>query len=253
MIVLDGVTLRAEMIAAIRAGGHDACLATVVVGDNPRCHAFARDKRSAAAEAGLTTTQVDLTGSASQHDVEDALGRLAADPAVNGVFLQLPIPGHLDLDPLVELLPPGKDVDGMSPVALHPPTTAHAVIRLLDRYDIPVEGRRIVVVGGSPRVARAVAMLLTIRGADVTSLDDPVPDVCRRADILVTATGRPRTITADHLRPGAAVVDVTGDVDIASVSAVARAVAPYPTGVGPVAVACLLRNTVDAASAKLGP
>ncbi len=247
MIVLDGVTLRAEMIAAIRAEAHAACLATVVVGDNPRCHAFARDKRSAAIEAGLATAQVDLTGTASRHEVQAAVGQLATNPAINGIFVQLPLPEHIDLDPIVELLPPAKDVDGMRPGALYAPTTAQAVVRLLDRYGIAIASRKVVVVGNSPRVAHAIALLLTLRGAEVTTLDDPLPDVCRQADILVAATGHPRTITADHLRPGAAVVDVTGDVDLASASRVAGALAPYPTAVGPVAVACLLRNTADAA------
>ncbi len=251
---MDGVGLRAEMIAALRdeaaARAHHACLATVVVGDNPRCHAFARDKRGAAAEAGITTVAVDLAASTSQSDLDRAIATLAADDGVHGVFVQLPLPDHLHLGPI----PPAKDVDGVGPGSPHAPTTAAAVLRLLDRYAIDLEGRRAVVLGTDRHPA--IARLLTARGADVTVLDDAqsAAQTCRQADILVAAAGRPRTVTADHVRPGATVIDVTGDVDLPSVATVAGAVAPYPLGVGPVAVACLLRHTVDAArrpSAKL--
>jgi methylenetetrahydrofolate dehydrogenase (NADP+)/methenyltetrahydrofolate cyclohydrolase len=252
VIEMDGVVLRAEMIAAIRAevdaaaGRRAPCLATIVVGDNPRCHAFARDKRSAAAEAGITTVAVDLDASATQHEVEAALGRLAADPKVDGIFLQLPLPDHLHPVPI----PPTKDVDGADAGSHHAPSTAAAVVRLLDRYDIATAGRRVVIVG---RRHPAIAHLLAARDADVTVLagddDDgpPSPDDCRLADVLIVVAGRPRSITADHVQPGAAVVDVVGAVDLPSVIAVAGAVAPYPTAVGPVAVACLLRHTLDAA------
>ena len=253
---MDGVTLRAEMIATMRdeaaagQGARAACLATVVVGDNPRCHAFARDKRSAAAQAGITTVAVDLATATTQDELDRAIATLAADDAVDGIFVQLPLPDHLHLGPI----PPAKDVDGAHPGSLHAPTTAAAVIRLLDRYAIDLDGRRAVVVGAHRHPA--IARLLTARGVDVTVLDDAqsAAQTCRRAHILVTAAGRPRTVTADHLRPGATVIDVTGDLDLPSVATVAGAIAPYPLAVGPVAVACLLRHTLDAArrlSAKL--
>ncbi len=233
---MDGVAVRAEMIAAMRArsdtAARPACLATVVVGDNPRCHAFARDKRAAAAAAGIATVAVDLPAAATQAEVDAAVAALAAD----GIFVQLPLPSHLR----PPAIPPAKDVD-----ADHQ-TTSLAVVHLLDHYDIPIDRRRAVVVGVHPDMARRLAD----RGAEVTTVDHPAPDFCRAADILVVATGRPRTVTADHVRPGATVVDLTGAVDNDAVAATAGALAPYPTGVGPVAVACLLRNTLDA-SAKL--
>jgi len=253
-LVMDGIVLRREILAGIRdeitqaaaAGSPPPCLATVVVGDNPRCHILARGTRSAAAEVGMRTATVDLPGTATQDEVEKAVGGLGDDPGVHGIFVQLPLPGHLDLDALLALVPPVKDVDGMLPHRGHAPTSPLAVVRLLDRYDVAISGRRVVVVGDP----RGMALLLGDKGGDVTQVDRASPEVCREADILVAAAGRPHTVGADHVRPGAAVVDVTGDVDLAAVEAVAGAVAPYPTAVGPVALACLLRNTLDAA--KLG-
>ncbi|MEA2828012.1 MAG: methylenetetrahydrofolate dehydrogenase / methenyltetrahydrofolate cyclohydrolase [Actinomycetota bacterium] len=241
---MDGVTLRAEMIAAMRdeaPAAPAACLATVVVGDNPRCHAFARDKRSAATEAGIATVAVDLAAATTQDELDRAIAALAADDAgVHGIFVQLPLPDHLHLSPI----PPAQDVDGAHPGSLHAPTTPAAVLRLLDRYGIALDGRLVVVVGGRhPRLAD----LLAARGADVTVLAEPAPGTCRPADILVAAAGRPHTITADHVGRGATVIDITGDLDLPAVATVAGAVAPYPLGVGPVAVACLLRHTLDAA------
>ncbi|HVF14106.1 MAG TPA: bifunctional 5,10-methylenetetrahydrofolate dehydrogenase/5,10-methenyltetrahydrofolate cyclohydrolase [Acidimicrobiales bacterium] len=259
-LAMDGVVLQAEMVAAVRAeieashpsvgdgdGSPSTCLATVVVGDNPRCHIFARDKRAAAAEAGMRTVTVDLTGAATQEEVEDAISRLADDPTVHGIFVQLPVSGHVDLDRIIELVPPAKDVDarrGDSPLA---PTGAMAVVALLDRYEIRLAGQRVVVVG---RV-RGFEELLAGRGAQVILTGEAVPDVCRGADILVAAAGRPRTIGPDHVRRGAAVVDVTGDIDRGPVEDVAGAIAPYPAAVGPVAVACLLRNTLTAHRARV--
>lgn len=248
-LVMDGLLLRTEITAAIRAaidGGRTApCLATVVVGDNPRCHVFARDKRSAAAEAGLRTVAVDLTGAATQDQVDDAIARLADDPGVHGIFVQLPVPGHIQIR---DLVPPAKDVDGARPDSLHAPTTPLAVALLLERFGIPIDGRRVVVVGTCG--SRGMEAVLAGRGADVTVIDEASPDACREAEVLVATAGRPCSIGADHVRPGAAVVDVAGDVDTGPVQAVAAAIAPYPAAVGPVAVACLLRNTADAA--KLG-
>ena len=251
-LVMDGTVLQREITVAIRAAITDdppPCLATVVVGDNPRCHIFARDKRAAAAEAGLRTVSVDLTGAATQDAVEGALARLAGDPAVDGVFLQLPVPTHIGLDRIVTLVPPAKDVDGMGDDSPHAPTSSLAVVRLLERYEIPIAGRQVVVVGHQ----RGIELLLADRGAEVTVTHEAASAVCRQADILVAAAGRPRTIGADHVRPGAAVVDVTGDVDPGPVQAVAGAVAPYPAAVGPVAVACLLANTLDASRARPRP
>ncbi len=247
--VMDGMALRAEMIAAIRAeieadGVAVPCLATVVVGDNPRCHIFARDKRSAAADAGMTTVTVDLTAAATQGQVEEAIAGLATDPGVHGIFVQLPLPQDLDPDRIGQLIPVGKDVDGMRPDSRHAPTAPLAVIRLLERHQITISGRQAVIVGGTHR---AMALLLTHRGADVTIVDDASPAVCRQADILVAASGRARSIGPGHVRPGAAVVDVTGAVDTEAVLQVAAAIAPYPAAVGPVAVACLLANTLDSA------
>ena len=253
--ILDGIALRREMTAALRVeveaastdGAPPPCLATVVVGDNPRCHILARGKRSAAEEVGMRSVSVDLPASATQEEVEEAITRLGNDPGVHGVFMQLPLPGHLALEPILDFLPPAKDVDAMGSGGLHRPTTPLAVIRLLDRYEFPVDGRSVVVVGRS----RGMERTLGDRGAQVTVASDASPIGRIECDILIATASRPESITGRHVRPGAVVVDLTGDVNQAEVEAVADALAPYPTGVGPVVLACLLRNTLDAA--MLGP
>jgi len=189
---------------------------------------------------------IDLARSATQAEVEDVLARLGADPDIDGIFLQLPLPRHLALDRAARLVPLVNDVDALRADSPHTPTTPLAVVGLLDCYDISIADRRAVVVGPSPGMAR----LLTVRGAHVTTTDDPSPEICREAEILVVAAGRPRSIGPDHIRTGAAVVDLTGAVDADRVGAIVGAIAPYPAAVGPVAIACLLRNTLDAA--KLG-
>jgi methylenetetrahydrofolate dehydrogenase (NADP+)/methenyltetrahydrofolate cyclohydrolase len=252
---MDGVVLGREIRAGVRAeierGSSAPCLATVVIGDNPRCHILARGKRSAAAEVGMRTVSVDLPATADASDVEQAIAGLGRDPGVDGIFLQLPLPGHLDLGSLLDLVPADKDVDGMRTDSPHGATTALALVRPRERFDVAIAGRRAVVVG---RV-RGMESLLAARGAHVTQIEDPMPEVCREAEILVAAAGRSGSIRSEHVRPGAAVADVTGDVDPDAISEVAGAIAPYPAAVLPVALACLLRNTLAAhrrGSAKLG-
>jgi methylenetetrahydrofolate dehydrogenase (NADP+)/methenyltetrahydrofolate cyclohydrolase len=202
--------------------------------------------------------------------VDDAVAELAADPAVHGILVQLPLPAGLDAEAVLDLVPPKKDVDGLTERSMgrllrgrtgHVPCTPAGVMRLLERYGVAVAGKRAVVVGRSTLVGLPMTLLLARKGVDATvtlahSRTPDLVDVCREADILVAATGRARMITADHVRPGAAVVDVgvsrtetgiVGDVDFEAVQAVAGAITPMPGGTGPMTIACLLENTLTAA------
>jgi methylenetetrahydrofolate dehydrogenase (NADP+)/methenyltetrahydrofolate cyclohydrolase len=276
-VLMDGARLRDEIIVELRktveAAGADTpvvCLATVLVGDDRPSQVYVRIKHRKAEEAAMTSRSVELPPTASQAQVEEAVAELAADPAVHGILVQLPLPDGLDPEPVLDLLPPEKDVDGLSELSMgrlvrgkpgHVPCTPLGVMRLLDRYGVPTAGQRAVIVGRSTLVGLPLALLLARKGTDatVTVAHSRTPDlaaVCREADILVGAAGAARMITADHVRPGAAVVDVgvsrteaglVGDVDFDAVQAVAGAITPMPGGTGPMTVACLLENTLAAA------
>jgi methylenetetrahydrofolate dehydrogenase (NADP+) / methenyltetrahydrofolate cyclohydrolase len=274
-VLMDGVRLGDEIIAGLRkiieaAGNPPVCLATVLVGDDRPSLSNVGIKHRRAEEAAMMSRSVVLPPTASQSRVEESVAELSADPAVHGVFVQLPLPDALDPHPVLDLVPPEKDVDGLSEVSMgrlvrggpgHVPGTPLGVMRLLARYGVPTAGSRAVVVGRSRFVALPLALLLARKGTDatVTLAAAEVPDlveVCREADILVGATDAARIIIADHVRPGAAVIDVgvtrteggiVGDVDFDSVRAVAGAITPMPGGTGPMTVACLLENTLAAA------
>jgi methylenetetrahydrofolate dehydrogenase (NADP+)/methenyltetrahydrofolate cyclohydrolase len=274
-VLMDGVRLGDEIIAGLRkvieaAGTPPVCLGTVLVGDDRPSLSNVGIKHRRAEEAAMTSRSVVLPPTASQARVEESVAELSADPAVHGVFVQLPLPDALDPHPVLDLMPPEKDVDGLSEVSMgrlvrggpgHVPGTPLGVMRLLAHYGVPTAGSRAVVVGRSRFVALPLALLLARKGTDATvtlagaEIPDLVP-VCREADILVGATDSARIITADHVRPGAAVIDVgvtrtergiVGDVDFDSVRAVAGAITPMPGGTGPMTVACLLENTLAAA------
>ena len=273
-IVMDGKALRDEIVAGVRAtieaaGSPPMCLATVLVGDDPPSHSYVRSKHRQAELAGLQSRNVELPLTATQEQVEEAVGGLAADPQVHGILVQLPLPEGLDADAVLRLVPPDKDVDGLTERSLgrlvraEPglvPCTPLGVMRLLERYDVPISSKRAVVVGRSTLVGLPLALLLARKGVDatVTIAHSRTPDlaaVCREADILVAAAGQARMITADHVQPGAAVIDVgvsrtdagiAGDVDFDAVREVARWITPMPGGTGPMTVACVLENTLTA-------
>jgi methylenetetrahydrofolate dehydrogenase (NADP+)/methenyltetrahydrofolate cyclohydrolase len=274
-VLMDGVRLGDEIIVELRkvieaAGTPPVCLATVLVGDDRPSVSNVRIKHRKADEAAMTSRSVVLPPNASQARVEESVAELVADPAVHGVFVQLPLPDALDPNPVLDLVPPEKDVDGLSAESMgrlvrgrpgHVPGTPLAVIRLLARYGVPTAGSRAVIVGRSRFVALPLALLLARKGTDATvtvahSGARDLVDVCREADILVGASGAARMITAAHVRRGTAVIDVgvsrteagiVGDVDFDSVQAVAGAITPMPGGTGPMTVACLLENTLEAA------
>ena len=270
--VLDEVRGR---VAALAAAGKDVTLATVLVGADPASATYVRSKRRRAAEVGIRSIHHELGAGVTQHEVTGLLDDLNGDPAVDGILLQLPLPAGLDDQAATQVIDPSKDVDGLHPTNLGmivldrpvlAPCTPSGCMRVLEHYDIPVRGANVVVVGRSFLVGRPLALLLASRGADATvtiahSRTRSLPEVTRRADILVAAVGRAEMITSEHVRPGAVVIDVginrtesgrlVGDVNFGDVARVADAITPVPGGVGPMTVAMLMRNTTLAAENRV--
>ncbi len=274
-IVMDGHRLLKETVAGLRAeidalGSPVICFATVLVGDDESSQRYAGWKHEHAAESGMQSKHVGLPVSASQDEVEAAVAALSSDPGVHGIFVQLPVPDTLVAEPILDLVHPDKDIDGLSQTSMgrlvrgeagHVPCTAKAVLRLLARYGVRTEGRNAVVIGRSPLVGLPLALLLAREGVDATvtlahAHTGDLAEVCRGADIVVSTAGIPQLVQADWIHPGAAVVDaggtrtsegIVGDVDYDTVRLRAGAIAPMPGGTGPMTIACLLENTLDAA------
>ncbi|MFM7125228.1 MAG: bifunctional 5,10-methylenetetrahydrofolate dehydrogenase/5,10-methenyltetrahydrofolate cyclohydrolase [Actinomycetes bacterium] len=276
-ILMDGNNLRDETVARLRkeiedAGSPAVCLATVLVGGDKPSHIYVASKHKKAQEAGMISVGVHLDDDATQEQVEAEVRRLAADPTVHGILVQLPLPKHLDAEPVLALLPPEKDVDGLTERSMgrlmrglpgHAPCTPLGVMRLLERYEIPTKGKKVVVIGRSTLTGLPQTILFIRKGGDATTTcthshtsSEDLKAVCREADIIVSCVGIARLITADHVKPGATVVDVgvsreeakiVGDVDFDAVQAVAGAITPMPGGTGPMTIGCLLENTLSAA------
>jgi len=265
----------AERVSALAARGVSVGLATVLVGEDEPSQIYVRHKRRDAEEVGMRSVHVDLPATASQAEVEALVRELNADPSIDGILVQLPLPMGLDSEAVTESIDPGKDVDGLHPYNLGllvlnrtglRPCTPSGVMRILDHYDLPTSGRRAVVVGRSFLVGRPLALMLSAKGADATvalahSRTEDLAVVTREADILVAAVGVASLIGARHVKPGAVVVDVginrsdeglVGDVDFEAVREIAGAVTPVPGGVGPMTRAMLLSNTVWAAERRAG-
>ncbi len=276
--VIDGSAIaaqvRAEVAAEVEAwvaAGHPAPgLATVLVGDDPASGIYVANKQKATAEVGMRGFDHRLPADAGHAEVEAVLRELNADPAVSGILLQLPTPPQVDGPALTTLIDPAKDVDGLTPVSAGllaqgkpglRPCTPSGCMELLRRHDVALEGAEAVVVGRSDLVGKPVAQLLLAANATVTvchSRTRDLPDVCRRADVLVAAVGRAEMVRGDWVKPGAAVVDVginrtddglKGDVAFAEAAERAALITPVPRGVGPMTIAMLLRNTLQAAKA----
>lgn len=276
-VLMDGVRLRDETIVALKvkieaAGSPHVCLATVLVGDDKPSQSYIKSKQKKAGEAGIVSRHTDLPSTASQAQVNDTIAALAADPSVHGILCQFPLPAGLDMEQVLELIPAVKDVDGLTERSMgrllrgqdgHVGCTPLGVMRLLERYGVATSGKRAVVVGRSTLTGLPQVLLLGRKGIDCTvtlahSRTSPADmvEVCRAADIIVACAGQARMITADHVKPGAAVVDVgisrtaagvVGDVDFQAVQAVAGFITPMPGGTGPMTIACLMENTLSAA------
>jgi methylenetetrahydrofolate dehydrogenase (NADP+) / methenyltetrahydrofolate cyclohydrolase len=244
-------------------------LSTVLVGDDPASAAYLKAKHKACQEVGIKSENHHIPKETTQRELEALVWKLNTDPAVHGILIQLPLPGHLDENLIIERIVPYKDVDGLHPinagklasgVELLVPCTPKGIIRLLTFYKVPMESRRATIINRSNLVGRPLSMLLLNRDATVTTCHSKtmnLPDVTRTADILVSAVGRENfLLQRRHVKQGAAVIDVglsrvngklRGDVDFEEVSVVANFLTPVPGGVGPMTVAMLLENTVQAA------
>jgi methylenetetrahydrofolate dehydrogenase (NADP+)/methenyltetrahydrofolate cyclohydrolase len=262
-----------EVAAWVEAGHPPPGLATVLVGDDPASAVYVGGKQRASAQVGIEGFDHRLTDDASHAQVEALLRELGDDPRVSGILLQLPTPPQVDGGALTEIIDPAKDVDGLTPISAgllakgRPglrPCTPSGVIELLRRHDVELEGAEAVVVGRSDLVGKPVAALLLAEHATVTICHSRTRDlaaVCRRADVLVAAVGRPELVRGDWVKADAVVIDVginrteaglTGDVEFAGAAERARLITPVPGGVGPMTIAMLLRNTMIAARAQAG-
>lgn len=274
--ILDGkataATIKAELatrVAALKEVGIHPGLGTILVGDDPGSHSYVGGKHRDCAEVGIASIRRDLDGDASQDDVERAVRELNDDPACTGYIVQLPLPKGLDPHRVLALMDPDKDADGLHPMNLGRlvlgedaplPCTPRGIVELLRRYDVPIAGADVVVVGRGVTVGRPLGLLLTRRSENATVTlchtgTRDLPAHLARADIIVAAAGVPGLVSADAIRPGAAVLDVgitrtelglVGDVS-PEVAEVAGHLAPMPGGTGPMTRAMLLANVVERA------
>jgi methylenetetrahydrofolate dehydrogenase (NADP+)/methenyltetrahydrofolate cyclohydrolase len=274
--IIDGKSLaadlRAEVGRKVTAAGFTPGLAVVLVGEDPASRVYVRTKDRAAREAGIDARTIRLPVETTQDALLATIAGLNADAAIDGILVQLPLPRGIDQRLVIEAIDPAKDVDGFHPVNVgyladgRPnlvPCTPLGVMKMLRHVGVTIIGARALILGRSAIVGRPMASLLLAADATVTiahsrTLD--LPGECRRADILVAAVGRPEMVTADWIKPGATVIDVginrlpdgrlAGDVAFQAASSVAGAITPVPGGVGPMTVACLLENTLTAASRR---
>jgi methylenetetrahydrofolate dehydrogenase (NADP+)/methenyltetrahydrofolate cyclohydrolase len=277
--VIDGKAIAASVRERVRDEvtqlsveiGRPPGLATVLVGDDPASAIYVRRKREACEEVGIRSFHHEPDGSISTEDLVDLVRELNDSDEVDGILVQLPLPDEVDSALVIEAIAPGKDVDGLTPISAgwlargEPglvPCTPQGVMELLSSAGVDPAGKEAVIVGRSNLVGRPLFSLLLGANATVTichSRTRDLGEVTRRAEILVAAAGRPRLVTADMIRPGATVIDVgtnrtedglVGDVDFEAAKEVAGAITPVPGGVGPMTIAMLLANTVQAARAR---
>ncbi|HZR67491.1 MAG TPA: bifunctional methylenetetrahydrofolate dehydrogenase/methenyltetrahydrofolate cyclohydrolase FolD [Burkholderiales bacterium] len=274
--IIDGNALAREARAALRievealsAAGRRPGLAVVLAGDDPASRVYVRNKARACEETGVLSRQIDLPADVAEAVLLEQVERLNADPEIHGILVQLPLPRAVSSERVVKAIAPEKDVDGFHPCNMglltegrprFVPCTPKAVMAILDREGVALEGKRAVVVGRSNIVGKPVALLLLQRGATVTVCHSKTVDLeeaTRQADVLVVAVGRPNLVTGRAVKSGAVVVDVginrlpdgrlVGDVDASSVTGVAARLTPVPGGVGPMTITMLIANTVLAA------
>ena len=270
--IIDGKAVAAQVRERVKAEVAEMDvkpgLATILVGDDPASHVYVRNKRNASAEVGIESIHHELDAGVPESELADLIRQLGGDERVSGILLQLPVPGHIDSDAMIELIDPRKDVDGLTTTNAGllvqgreglVSCTPAGVMELLDSENVELRGAEAVIVGRSQLVGRPLSSLLLARDATVTmchSRTRDLAEVCRRADVLVAAVGRPKLVTAEMVGEGAVVIDVginrtddglVGDVDFEAAAEKAAAITPVPGGVGPMTIAMLLHNTVKAA------
>ena len=282
--IIDGTSIAKEVrakaasdAAELKANGILPCLAVILVGDNPASISYVTGKEKALAEAGMEGRDIRLKGETTEQELLNLINELNKDPTVHGILVHLPLPAHIDEDRVIMAIAPEKDVDGFHPVNVgnmmigrksYLPCTPHGVLVMLKTMGIETKGARTVVVGRSNIVGKPLSVLLVRKeyNSTVTICHTGTKDLAeetRRADILIAAVGSPKVITADMVKKGAVVIDVgvnripdsskksgfrlCGDVDFESVKEVASYITPVPGGVGPMTIAMLMSNTVEAA------
>ena len=278
--IIDGKILAAEVKACAAQAvrflqeryGVTPCLAVLLVGDDPASQVYVRGKANDCEACGIESRVIRLPAGTTQAELLARLGTLAADSAVHGILVQLPLPRHIDPAAVIEAIPPEKDVDGFTPVnagrllngePCFAPCTPAGCLRMIEAAGVDLDGKHAVVVGRSNIVGKPAALLLMQKNATVTVCHSHTRDlaaVCRTADVLIAAVGKAGFITADMVKPGAVVIDVGinrgadgklhGDVDFAPVSEIASCITPVPGGVGLMTRAMLMLNTVQAAAPK---
>lgn len=261
--IRDKVRNRVDQLAKIH--GVFPHLVVILIGNDPASETYVSGKEKACLKAGIRSTVIRRDESVTNDEIIDLIDKLNQDPDVHGVLLQLPIPKHLNQDQIIARIDPGKDVDGFTyenvakltigkPHLI--PCTPLGIMRLLEKYAIPVQGRNCVVIGRSQIVGKPMASLLLAANGTVTichSKTKDLPEIASTADILVVAIGKPKLVDETYVKPGATVIDVgisriegklQGDVDFERVAKVAGHITPVPGGVGPMTIACLLENTL---------
>ena len=288
-VVIDGFSVAASVrarvgasVSVLKSSGLTPCLAVVLVGEDPASISYVTGKEKALAEVGMEDRSIRLPSNTSEGDLLALISKLNADPSVHGILVQLPLPKHIDEGRIIMAIDPAKDVDGFHPVNIgnmvidRPcflPCTPHGVLVLLKEAGIATSGAHAVVVGRSNIVGKPLSILLARRDCNATVTlchtgTRDLPSITRQADILIAAIGKPRVITADMIKSGAAVIDVgvnrvedptakngfrlVGDVDFIPACEVASYITPVPRGVGPMTIAMLMENTLLAAKRAAG-
>ena len=283
-VIIDGKAIAqnvrkevAEQVKELNAKGISACLAVILVGNNPASVSYVTGKQKALAEAGMTDKSVHLPEDTSEEELVELIERLNKDNTVNGILVQLPLPKHINEDRVITAITPEKDVDGFHPVNVGNlmigrkaflPCTPHGVIVLLEKMNIETSGKHCVIIGRSNIVGKPLAILMSSKKVNSTVTichtgTKDIESIVKQADIIVAAAGHPMTVTKQMVKPGAVVIDVgvnripdstkksgfrlTGDVDFEAVSEIASYITPVPGGVGPMTIAMLMVNTLEAA------
>lgn len=280
-VILDGKALSEKIreglkneVEQLKSRGIKPCISVLLIGENPASQVYVRNKKKAAEELGMVSSVYNLEKDVPEERMLNLLNELNRDSTVHGILIQLPLPSHLNEEKLLSLIDPKKDVDGFHPENMglllkgtprFEPCTPLGVIRILEHYNIKIEGRDAVVVGRSNIVGKPMAIMLMKRNATVTichTKTQNIQDKIERADILVVAAGKPKAVKGEWIKEGATVIDVginrlpdgklTGDVDFESAVKRAGYITPVPGGVGPMTIAMLLSNTVRAAKLQGG-